>query len=346
MIIGLSIILFILTKTINASSQYCNNQTSCYSTSSASSCQWYCVNGCIELSRDENNNLQCINQTASSPTYYINFGMQIYSSILDQGLVNYSTLIKFLNSSDFDLIQTDYRNNVYGNGVSCPYGCFERNRECIPLNTNYICYPEKQIQCPDQNKCVYNMITNSCTTNQQYVVCGTNKKHKKCPYACQYDYNNDICYSQSPDVICDLGYITVCPTYCGVNYDDVCVPNTYPESICHHIPVPQCSDGCYYNFTNKQCMSKLGDNFCQAYVSIKCGYGYNFDFNSNKINNCNYNMKNNINDICLDDNKTLKFPLNLIEKYKNIKCKYSNVYCSNNQCNVGGCPYYVRQCYM
>ena len=345
MIVKLLLILPSFTSIITAD-YVCHNQTMCQWTSSASSCSTLCADGCIILSRDQNNNINCINNTKSDPIYSIDFGNgDIYSQIISKGPFNYSSLIKFLNSSEFLLMKTDYKNNIYGEGVSCPYGCFEKNHECVPLSTKYICYPEQQLQCP--TGCIYNMATNSCTTNELNTICEINKKYKKCPYLCTYDYNNDNCYSQSPRVICNLGYMTICPINCDINYYNECVPNTDlynsdPLSICHHIPTPQCRNGCYYNFTTEKCLSSTNDQFCEAYVNINCKNGY--DYNLNNINSCDYNMKNNINDICLKSNY-IKFPLSMIEKYKNIKCKYSDIYCSNNGCVQGYCPTYVNQCY-
>ena len=352
---GISIIfaIFQLLITIIKAQDKCDIVSDCDIYQYGYYCTRFCADGCVEVSRDANNNMVCMNKTDSDPLYYISFGNnanQRYSEIIP-GQSNYTTLMNFINSSNFDLIKTDYLNNIYGQGVSCPVGCFERNRECIPLNTKYICYPEKQLQCPDQYNCVYSKMTNSCSTTRPYVLCGTNHKYKKCPTGCSYDINTNSCFSPTPGQICDLGYTTVCPQNCGVNYDDSCVPSysqysQYPNTICHHVPIPQCADGCYYNFTQQTCMSKNGDNFCVAYVYINCVLKYGYDFDLNKVNSCSYNMKNNINDLCLDDYGRLKFPLSLIEKYKNIKCKYSDIYCSYNRCNEesGGCPSYFKRC--
>jgi hypothetical protein len=351
MIMKLLLILSSFTSIITADER-CYNQTVCNSNSNGAYCTNYCPDGCISMNSA---NTYCINVTSGDPTYSIDFGIGYPSSIsppIYKGPFNYSSLVKFLNSSEFILMKTDYKNNIYGEGVSCPYGCFENNRECIPLSTDYICYPEQQLQCPDPDNCMYNIATNSCYTNKSFSVCGTNQKYRQCPNFCTYDYNTDTCYSQSPSIICDLGYKTVCPYNCALNYYDKCLPNDSGQpAICHHIPIPQCSDGCYYNFTNNQCMSTRGYTFCEAYVKINCNNDYGYDYNIYDINSCQNNMKNNINDICgasyyyVSNSFYLQFPLSMIEKYKNIKCKYSDMYCSNDGCIKSKCPTYVKQCY-
>lgn len=345
--------LIILLPLINAQSR-CSNQSSCITYGNVgSSCEYLCNDGCIELSRDEDNNLYCINKTSSYPMY-----SSIYTinndNLLNIDYMNYSSLISYINSSDFLIKKTDYRINYEGSGISCPYGCIENNKACVPINTNFICYPEKILQCP--SSCNYNKITNSCTTDSPNVVCGTNTKYKVCPYNCYYDNSNDSCYSKNPNYICDLGYNIKCPTWCKLNYDDECISDTYliPNAICHHIPTPKCPDHCSYDFNKNTCIShddytiqQKGYSFCQPYIATYCRYGYDFDIS--KIPLCSYNMKQIINDICLDDNtRIIIFPLKMIEKYKEIKCKYSDIYCTNYNgrliCNKGSCGYYVREC--
>jgi hypothetical protein len=329
--------------------QYINGQQRCYNQSSCitygnvgSSCEWLCVDGCIELSRDDYNNLNCVNKTSSAPVYSILFNSDSPYSNLRIDMMNYSTLISFLNSLEFMLSKTDYRINYNGSGISCPYGCMENNKECIPINTNYICYPQEELKCPYQ--CIYNSITNSCTTDNPNIICETNTKYKVCPYECYYNNSNNKCYSKNPNIICNLGYQIQCPYGCTLNYNEECVSDWNDNNICHHIPTPKCPDYCSYDFNKKQCISnnKNSISYCEPYIYIYCKYGYDLDLSN--IPYCN----NNLNDICIY-NGLLTFPLKMIEKYKDIKCKYSDIYCYTNYngqftCNKGGCGYYVREC--
>jgi hypothetical protein len=310
-------------------SSKCWNTSNCgVITDCASSCTQYCVEGCIPL--DPNSaNINCINNTNSDPTYYIQ--IQEYT----QGMyLNYSSLQKYSKSFDYILMKTEYDLNIDGNGTTCPIGCYENNKECEPLNTNYICYPQNQLVCPDS--CIYDKYTNSCITNDVDTICETNLKYKKCPSSCIiYDNLNNSCYPSNPNSICGLEYKLKCPIGCSLNYYNKCVSTTN-NNICEHLPQPQCPDGCIYDFTNHICTSNT--QFCEPYITVNCNYDYvNIDIN--KINNCNYNLKNNIHDICIDNNNygnknIIKFPIRLLEKYKHIQCKYTNKIC----------PTYLVQC--
>lgn len=334
MIIKLLLILSTFTSIITAD-YVCHNQTMCQWTTSAGSCSWYCNDGCIEISRVQYINsasLDCLNATFTlfEPKYIVSY-YNDPNSVYDP--VSYIDLIKILNSSDFELKKSNFDININGNGVSCPYGCIEKNKECVPLSTDYICYPEQQLQCPPY--CNYNKITNSCTTEHPDAVCEVNIKYKKCPYNCNYNYSDNTCYSNIPNTLCKLDYVTICPFGCILNYYDECVSNDYNYNrICHHIPVPQCPKDCSYDFTNNVCKSNNNDKFCQPYVSIVCNkFGYDYDLST--LPDCNDNIKKNINDICVYNNYGIKFPLTLIEKYKNIKCR-----------NKNSCGSYVTQCYI
>jgi hypothetical protein len=333
------IILFLIIIPINAFK--CFNQTEC--NPNIGSCEWFCDEGCSELSKDTNKPI-CVNNTGSDIVYSILYNQNLQFDNLNIFHQKYNALNKFLNSSEFNILKTKYRLDYDGSGTSCPYGCIEVNKECVPLNDNFICYQEKRLLCPSY--CEYNSITNSCTTNITDIVCEIDNKNKTCPYDC--NYKNDVCISDDPNVVCEFGYHTVCPFGCSINNKGECYsPNNY---ICHHIPEPKCPDSCSYDFNQKKCITNKKDplSFCKPYIYAECPYDV-YTINVSSVPQCN----NNIDELCVFsiynnigkyNRNILAFPLDMVEKYKHISCKYSDVYCNNDVCNYGKCNSYVRQC--
>jgi hypothetical protein len=110
-----------------------------------------------------------------------------------------------------------------------------------------------------------------------------------------------------------------------------------------------CPAGCKYNKGNNLCIAEIkitefGDvKFCEPFESLRCLHDAIDD--TKKYPTCYDNYINNVSDICYYGLK-LRYPLRVANKYRNIKCKYSNMYCDSDYCktqileNYGSCPKY------
>lgn len=284
-------------------------------------CRTQCVEGC-ELVRMQMNgipgHLDCVNTTHSKPIF---IPIDLPYSLFATDRYPEDNLV---------LATTHYSYNITGS--VCPFGCtLNSDNVCMGINLPSgriaICSASISLNCP--TGCLYNTLTNQCTTPLAEV-CIPNIV-ATCPFGCEYNRYINIC---APTGI--MGY-------------------TYP--ICYRLDQPLCRAGCEYSSILGRCRSittnKINNNngkytACESLILARCDYPFfipiaeRYATDITTLVSCS---NNNAIDICYDPQQGILFPERLKYKYiRSIKCAYSNLSCNQHGCREGTCPTVSTAC--